>query len=275
MAALRPLDSYLVRVAELGNAIREHRLAKGWKQAELAKAVALSPTAISHFENGSHVPRRDVTRRIDDALDAGGRLWRFRDELDDNPDAKWIARYLREQSKAATIRQITGFVPAMLETEEHTQLALEAGMPFYGGNLQDKIDYRAKMRAILRKPQPPTLRVVMWESALHTMAGDTRVKREQLLHLIKRSHDPNVELRLLPFHIGSIFMYEGFATIIGRPRSSPLAHRAIGRLGKFTTNQTSVAELTRLYDHLHDLALAPDESRAFLRKTVEELPPCP
>lgn len=70
MAEPGPLDPYQERLAELGAAIRECRLAKGWTQARLGKEVALSNTAIAHFEAGTHVPRRDVARRIDGC--AGG-----------------------------------------------------------------------------------------------------------------------------------------------------------------------------------------------------------
>ncbi|GAA0433457.1 helix-turn-helix transcriptional regulator [Streptomyces luteireticuli] len=274
MAGPGPLDPYEVRVAALGAAIRDERIAKRMTQAELGKAVALSNTAIAHFESGAHVPRRDVARRIDDALEVHGRIWRLRDELDDSPDAKWLVRYLREQGKATRIRQITPFMPAMLETAEHTRLALESGLPFYGGDLQEKIEYRAKMRAILDKPRSPTLCVMVWETALRCVLGSSRVMREQLLHLISRSHAENVELRLLPFDVGTVFVETGFVTIIDRPRARPLAYRPAGRLGMFIAGRAAVDDLVCLYDHLYGLSLPPDESRAFVGKVVEEIYPC-
>lgn len=274
MAGTGPLDPYQERLIELGAAIRECRIAKGWTQAELGEKVALSNTAISHFESGTHVPRRDVARRIDDVLEAHGRIWRLRDELDDNPDAKWVARFLREQEKASRIRQITPFMPAMLETDEHARLALESGLPFFGGDLQEKVNYRAKMRAILDKPRSPTLSVVVWETALRLVLGSSRVMRDQLLHLIDRSLARNVDLRLLPSDRGNVFLDTGFVTIIDRPRARPVVYRPAGRLGKFTATRAAVDDLVCLYDHLRGLSLAPDESRSFIGKLVEELYPC-
>ncbi|MFI0738406.1 helix-turn-helix domain-containing protein [Streptomyces sp. NPDC021100] len=141
--------------------MRAHRLAKGWLQKQLGKEVALDNTAISHFEKGSHIPRRDVTLRIDKALDADGAIFKLRDELDDNPDAKWLQRFLKEYARATTIHHITDFTPAVLETVEHTRLALEAGLPLYGGDLESKVAFRAELCEIMLRPDPPRFQVIL------------------------------------------------------------------------------------------------------------------
>lgn len=55
---------------ELGAAVRELRLERGWSQAELAAAAGMTQSAVARFESGGTVPTLPVLGRIARALDA-------------------------------------------------------------------------------------------------------------------------------------------------------------------------------------------------------------
>lgn len=55
---------------ELGEAVRELRLERGWSQADLAAAAGMTQSAIARFEAGGTVPTLPVLGRIASALDA-------------------------------------------------------------------------------------------------------------------------------------------------------------------------------------------------------------
>lgn len=55
---------------ELGAAVRELRLARGWSQAGLASAAGMTQSAVARFEAGGTVPTLPVLGRIARALDA-------------------------------------------------------------------------------------------------------------------------------------------------------------------------------------------------------------
>lgn len=55
---------------ELGEAVRELRMARGWSQSELASAAAMTQSAVARFEAGGTVPTLPVLGRIARALDA-------------------------------------------------------------------------------------------------------------------------------------------------------------------------------------------------------------
>lgn len=55
---------------ELGAAVRELRLSRGWSQSELASAAGMTQSAIARFEAGGAVPTLPVLARIARALDA-------------------------------------------------------------------------------------------------------------------------------------------------------------------------------------------------------------
>jgi ribosome-binding protein aMBF1 (putative translation factor) len=55
---------------ELGAAVRELRLERGWSQAELAAAAGMTQSAVARFEAGGTIPTLPVLGRIARALDA-------------------------------------------------------------------------------------------------------------------------------------------------------------------------------------------------------------
>ena len=55
---------------ELGAAVRELRLSRGWSQAELASAARMTQSAVARFEAGGTVPTLPVLGRIARALAA-------------------------------------------------------------------------------------------------------------------------------------------------------------------------------------------------------------
>ncbi|MCD9145475.1 helix-turn-helix domain-containing protein [Streptomyces albireticuli] len=275
MAAPGPLDAYQRRKEELAAAIKQHRLAKGWTQVDLGKAVALDHTTVAHFEKGRFPPRRDVAQRIDDALEARGAIFRLRDELDDNPDSATFQKYLRGQRQAKNIWQICGItMPTMLETDEFATKQLVAAMPLLGGDLNDKIAYRAELRNILHQPSAPTLHVVLNEAVLHRVIGGPAMMRAQLLHLVERSRATNVDLRVFPSEGNDFSVDAGFVAIWDRPGKHSIAWRPLGMQGTFHLRRADVEELMRLYDHMRGLTLGHEESRTLIHKVVEESYPC-
>ena len=60
-----------VRLAfDLGAAVRDLRLARGWSQAELASAAGMTQSAVARFEAGGTVPTLPLLGRIARALEA-------------------------------------------------------------------------------------------------------------------------------------------------------------------------------------------------------------
>lgn len=55
---------------ELGRTVRQLREARGWSQTDLAKAAAMTQSAVARFEGGGTVPSLPVLERLAGALDA-------------------------------------------------------------------------------------------------------------------------------------------------------------------------------------------------------------
>ena len=55
---------------ELGRSVRSLREQKGWSQSQLARAAAMTQSAVARFEAGGTVPTLPVLERLARALDA-------------------------------------------------------------------------------------------------------------------------------------------------------------------------------------------------------------
>ncbi|MGI5340241.1 helix-turn-helix domain-containing protein [Streptomyces sp. CA-181903] len=259
-------------MAKLAAAIREYRLAKGWKQAELGDAVALSNTAISHFEKGSHVPRRDVARRIDVVLEARGRIWELRDELDDNPDAKSIQRAFGYESRAIRIRHASGVIPALLQNPEYERAIIEKNNPFFGGDVEEKLMYRARRHAILKRSDPPLFSAIFTEAALYAVIGSGSIMRRQLMDLITVSQRPGIEVRIAPFDGNADLLQSvGEFMIMDLPTGKTVVYASSGVRGALVTKPGDVAGYVGIYDRLQAGVLDAEASRVLIGKVVREI----
>ncbi|MEU5191372.1 helix-turn-helix transcriptional regulator [Streptomyces klenkii] len=274
MPAPKRLDPAGSRVAKFGAFLRELREAKGWSQAKLGSEAAMSNSLVSKIETGDYVPTMDHAVALDRALGVKGRLIDALDRMNDSPDAKWVQKYFKLESTAIKIRQLSGLIPALLQNDEYTRAILERNLPLYGGDLEEKIAYRRRRRAILLRPDAPGFSVVVGEGALHTVISDAGVMRRQLLDLIDASVRPGVEVRVMPFDGGGYTNEVGNLIIFDPKKGQSTAYRAGGVGGLFITNPAHVAEYAALYDQFHADALDAEASRMLIRKVVEEKYPC-
>ncbi|MCC3769117.1 helix-turn-helix transcriptional regulator [Streptomyces sp. UNOC14_S4] len=275
MSASKRLDPSQNRLIRLGMAIRTLREAKGWSQADLGKAIRLSNVSISKFETGTAFPVREVAEALDQALEADGKLLEIWDQLNDDPSAKWVQKYFAHESKAIEIHHLANSMPALLQSDEYIRTILQVGMPHYGGNLDEKVAYRHRRRAILDRPDPPLFRAVIAQSALDYVVGNADIMRGQLLHMLDMLTRANVELRMIPFAVNGLKRDLGMTQIMTFRRDRKIVYRSGPTdAGIYITNPFEIAQYTALYDQIWRDALPAHESINVIDKALEEKYPC-
>jgi hypothetical protein len=65
-----------------------------------------------------------------------------------------------------------------------------------------RVALRMERQAVLARPDPPDLEVVLDEAVLRRAIGGSRGMREQLEHLIEMAERPNVTIHVIPFRAG-------------------------------------------------------------------------
>lgn len=124
----------------------------------------------------------------------------WHDYSDVLPD--WFEEYVGLEEAASQIRAYeVQLVPGLLQTEDYARAVtlLQYSNP-------KEVDRRVKLRmarqAMLSRPQPPSLWVVIDEAALRRPIGGSSVMRAQLQQVIEMSQRPHVTIQIMPFKAG-------------------------------------------------------------------------
>jgi transcriptional regulator with XRE-family HTH domain len=199
----------------LGVRLRRLREARRISVDEAAYVLRGSPSKISRLENGRvSVKERDILDLLafygvaDDAqreelrsmtARANSRGW-WHDYSDILPG--WFEEYIGLEEAAIQIRGYeVQLVPGLLQTEDYARAVtlLEYSNP---KEINRRVSLRMTRQAILSRPKPTSLSVVLDEAALRRPLGGPSVMRAQLRHLIEMSQRPNVTIQVVPFKIG-------------------------------------------------------------------------
>jgi hypothetical protein len=116
----------------------------------------------------------------------------------------WFRTFVGLEEAATLIRGYEPHcVPGLLQTPDYARALTVAGFP---SAPPEEIDRRVRLRlgrqALLTRPEPPRLWVVMDETALRRPAGGPAVMRAQLDRLVNATQQPGITLQVLPFAVG-------------------------------------------------------------------------
>jgi transcriptional regulator with XRE-family HTH domain len=215
MATLTGTGSPTLTRILLGVRLRRLREARQISVDEAAYVLRGSPSKISRLENGRvSVKDRDVVDLLafygvtDEAqreelramvARANSRGW-CHDYAVILPG--WFEEYIGLEEAATQIRGYeVQLIPGLLQTEDYARAVtlLEYSNP---KEISRRVSLRMTRQAILSRPKPTSLRVVLDEAALRRPMGGSSVMRAQLKHLIEMSRRPNVTIQVVPFKTG-------------------------------------------------------------------------
>jgi transcriptional regulator with XRE-family HTH domain len=197
--------------------LRQLREESGRNLADVAAELMISSSKLSRLENAQGKPRprdvRDLVRLYGkEGTRTAAQLQRWATaaqvpgwwtDFDDEVLTGGIDRHLAYEADAAVLRAYTvPFIPALLQTDAYGEAVyreLERRPP---EQIPDLMAIRRERQSALasRVSQDPLeLVAVTHESALRQVVGSPEILRDQLDELIRRSHDKNVTVRVLPF----------------------------------------------------------------------------
>ena len=116
--------------------------------------------------------------------------------------AGWFEEYIGLEEAAVQIRAYEAqFVPGLLQTGDYARavILLEYSNP---KEINRRVSLRIARQAILSRPDPTTLWVVLDEAVLRRPIGGSAAMRAQLKHLIEMSQRPNVTIQIMQFRAG-------------------------------------------------------------------------
>ncbi len=114
----------------------------------------------------------------------------------------WFHAYVGLEEAASEIRAYeVQFVPGLLQTENYARGVIMLGYS-HPKEISRRVNLRMARQAVLDRPDPPELHVVLDETLLRRPVGGLSAMRAQLKHLIEISERPNITIQVMPFKAG-------------------------------------------------------------------------
>ena len=135
------------------------------------------------------------------ARKASARGW-WHDYADVMP--AWFEPYVGLEEAASSIRCYEiQFVPGLLQTPDYARAIAALGHPAGSAEgIERRVSLRMIRQAVLTRPTPAHLWLVLDEAALRRPIGGPDVMRAQLRHLVEVGGRPNVSLQVIPLACG-------------------------------------------------------------------------
>ncbi|MFJ9968488.1 helix-turn-helix domain-containing protein [Streptomyces avermitilis] len=280
-----PSTTPTLRQQRLGSELRRLREHSGLTSTAAADLLGLKQAQVSSIEAGRYAVSADRVRTFartyscaDPALIealtemTGGRTRGWWDEYREYLPAG-LADLAELEHHATGLRvALSLHIPALLQTSDHARAMLrEAVPPFLPYELEHRLSYRIKRQEILHRSAPLPYTALLHEAALRMQYGGADVARDQLAHLLERSEQDNITLRVIPFtspHFpgnGQSFDYAVGPT----PRLDTVQLDTHHGGCEFLDAEAQLAKYRTVLDRMENCALEPAESRKFIEHIMQ------
>jgi transcriptional regulator with XRE-family HTH domain len=277
-----------IRRWRLGVELRQLRESAGLTVDQVAAELYCSRSKVSRIEMGrvgvtqrdvrdmlqlygaSNEQRELVQRLAHEARQKKDLWWRAYGELPD-----MVKTFIDLETAAESIQLYEALlIPGLLQTENYTRSILTAHQRSPSPEaLNRQVELRVARQAILTRPSPSSLSVVLDEAAIHRLVGGSQVMRNQLKRLIETAEMPNVSLQIIPFEAGEHPSMVGPFQILSFPELSypevVFIENPIGDLYLDSSEQAS--EYTRIFSALEIVASSVEQTIDLLTKRMRAL----
>jgi transcriptional regulator with XRE-family HTH domain len=262
--------------AFLGKRLRLARIGAGFSsQDALAAALGFDRTVIAKAETGDRPPTADVLAAWCDAcgLDAG--LFADLAELarsGDGPVPTWFEDYLEAEGEAFTLRIWQPIIfPGLLQTADYARALFLAGQADTSDEAMDAlVAARLERQAILERPDPPQVVVVLDEAVLHRLIGSPQIMRDQLAKAADLATRACVSVQVVPAGNGAnAGLGGGMSLASGDGTPEVLYMDAVE--GQTSEKRSLVRQAAIVFDRVRGDALSRAQSRDLILRLADEL----
>lgn len=191
--------------AFLGEQLRAIRAEAGYaSQDEFASAIRKDRSVIGKAETGESPPTETVLADWLDLCNVAGRLRVTLEgvtriaRIRENPGQAQAEPFYGAEARAHTVRYWAPIIlPGIIQTPAYATELFKA-MRFDAAKVAERLEVRMSRQAILERPDPPDITVVLWEPVLHHQIGTSETMRDQIARLLALSDMPTVTIHVLP-----------------------------------------------------------------------------
>lgn len=274
------------RQRRVGSELRKMRIAAGMTVEFAAGLLGVPRTNVPNMESGRvgvsavrvrtlatnyGCPDQDFVEALVRMATTRGKGWweQYRGQLPaailDIDEMEWHARRLRIA--------LSVHMPGLLDTEEHARAVFEQVIPSLAvADVDLRVAHRMDRRQVLERPHPPAVDLIVHEAALRMEFGGSKVARRQLEYMLHVSERDSVTVRVVPFKAGG-FPGAGQSVIYAEADVPQLDVVELDSTHgpEFLDSDIQLRKYRALLDRMQEVALAPAESRDFIRTIADQL----
>ena len=177
-----------------------------------------------------------------------------------------------ERSATAIVNYEPLVVPGLLQSADYAGALIHAANPALSEDeVENRVAARTARQALLGRPRPPRLLVLLEEGVLRRVVGDAGLMRRQVRHLEDAATRPNVTIQVVPTAAGAHPGLEGPFVILEFDGDPTIVHLETRRGSAFLDEDDDVAETMLALQHLQRIALSSEDSLALLADVAREL----
>jgi transcriptional regulator with XRE-family HTH domain len=267
----------------LGAQLRQLREVAGITMDQAALEIRGSRPKVARLEMGRVAPKeRDVVdlltlygvpgdehetlRTLARQANAPGWWHKYSDVLPD-----WFEHYIGLEAAASRLSVYeVQFVPGLVQTEDYaravTHLRHDNGSR---RGIDREVQFQMARQAILDRPDPIGMRLILDEAALRRQVGGEAVMRRQFRHLADMADRQDIAIQLIPFGNTSRPVPGSFSLLeFDDPDLFDIVFSEHIGGGFYLDGAEGVDYYRRLMQRLAAQALPEDETRAFLRQLL-------
>lgn len=278
---------------QLGNELRQLRLAAGLKGAQVVRKLLWSPSKLTRLETGENTAVEtadvmalceiyEVDRKRRDVLLSYAAVTKTRRDWWLTPEYRPLISpgfkaFLDLEAAAETVlTSENAYVPGLLQTADYVRaLHRRSDLQLSAEDRERIVEIRlARQAALTRGSSPLRYRAIIDEGALRRQVGDPSIMRAQLARLVELVEAlPNVRVQVLPFKVGAHtgmngpFLVFRFPTRLGLKPLVYVEHLADTWVKR---DERQVSRFENAFSELQALALGPHESVDFIHQAIKE-----
>jgi hypothetical protein len=203
-------DPALHAGALLGEHLALARVAAGFRtQPMMGREINCETSVIGKIESGERVPPPELLARWLNACGITGQFRLMFEGLEllararEDPSRVRVAPWFATEAKAHTLRYWTPvIVPGIAQTLAYAR-ELFVAMGFDEAKVAEFLEVRMGRQAIIERPDPPDITMVLWEPVLLHQIGSREVMREQTARLVELSRRSTVTIHVLRSSYGA------------------------------------------------------------------------
>jgi transcriptional regulator with XRE-family HTH domain len=187
---------------KLGKMLGRERIRAGFTtQDAFAAKLGYDRSTVTKAESGNRAPSAEVLAAWCAACGLDPEYWEEWAALaraTDGPIAPWFEDWLHAEREAHLLRIWSPLlIPGLLQTPEYARAVL--GVAYEDEQeISDQVALRIGRQAILERPNPPQVTVVLYEYVLHHLIGSPAIMADQLEHVATMTERLHMSIHVLP-----------------------------------------------------------------------------